>query len=91
MLNGNKTRAFVLHESNMVVLKGMIRGMAWRLFDPGHPEYFTVRRCNTTQTDSEASDFCKSINKDDEDIVPGKKEELTFANVFIFISRICFL
>ena len=68
----------------MVVFKGMIRGMAWRLFDSGHPEYFTVQRCNTTQTDPEASDFCKSVDKDDSNIVPGNREAITHN-----ISNLC--
>jgi len=55
----------------MVEFKGMIRGFAWRLFDSGHPEYFTVRKCNATQKNSTASDFCKSLNKNDAEIDPG--------------------
>jgi len=66
-----ETETYVLHESNMVEFKGMIRGFAWRLFDSGHPEYFTVRKCNATQKNSTASDFCKSLNKNDAEIDPG--------------------
>ena len=74
----NVNETYVLHESNMVVFAGMMRGMAWRLFNPGSPEYFTVRRCNTTQTDETASDFCKSLDHDDQDIVPGKIKYFPF-------------
>ena len=74
ILQNNATEAYVLHESNMVVFKGMVRGMAWRLFNPGNPEFMTVRRCNTTQMDQEAPDFCKSMDRDDQDIVPGNTD-----------------
>ena len=74
ILYNNATEAYVLHESNMVVFKGMVRGMAWRLFNPGNPEFMTVRRCNTTQMDQEAPDFCKSMDRDDQDIVPGNTD-----------------